>query len=352
MQDLAPQEPSTLKEARIEIKLLRDENEFLKKQLEVAQTFQARMGLTLNKITIEELFDRKLEEVKARDLSRTSILAYKHAKHYFSTWTKTRGLEYADEITYDHTHEFWNWFKVTPGLYGYITSECSRIGIWQVIKATFQYAEKRNSIIKNPFENRVFPISPVSDWWDDVYYNELIGAIRTYAKPSFRHRYETITRCLYTTGLRISLFLGVKHKNVKVDGNRVFITTKRKVQKSSRIQEVTTELLNKKAKVMFLEYYKPESDGYVFIKGKMLPLSQSDKYRLALRMICKKAGLPYKSPHKAKHGFVTKMLSMGYSSVQICKMTGNSTPSLIEKTYNHVQLGDFRDKVKADLEEI
>ncbi|MEE8168835.1 MAG: site-specific integrase [Candidatus Hydrothermarchaeales archaeon] len=345
--------PATMEEALVELRLLRQENEFLRQQLEVAQTFQAKMGLTLNKITINDLFEKKLLECRARELARTSIYSYIIGKYYFLIFCKKYGLEYADEVTQDHTLEFWEWLKVTPGIKGYILSNYSRIHMQKSIKATFQYAEERNSIIRNPFKNRVLPHSPINDWWTDEYYEELIQAIRTHVRPFYQHRYETIVRCLYTTGLRVGLFLGAKHSGVRItEDGRVYITTKRKVPKSSAIQEFTCELFNEKAKEMYREYYREGAEGYVLINNKTTPKGAYDSFMTTLKRACKKAGIPFKTPHKAKHGFITKMLLNGYTAEQICKMTGNLTPSLINKVYNHIQASDFREQVKADIADI
>ncbi len=353
MNEVVLEEPSTLKEAQVEIRLLRQQNEFLQQQLQVAQTFQAKMGLSLDKVTISDLFDKKIMECKGRDLSRARMSSYHYAKLYFLKWCNTRGLDYADEVTVDHTHEFWNWFGKTPGITGKIPGEFNRISMWQSIKATFQYAETRNSIIRNPFKNRVFPISPVKDWWDDEYFYTLIDTIRTNMRPTFRHRYETIVRLIYTTGLRTGLLLGVRNRGVRVDGDRVFITTKRKVQRSSTFQEVTIELLNEKAREMFLTYYDPERpDSYVLISDKATPENARGTFCEVLKGLCERSKIPVKSPHKAKHGYITKMLQKGYTSEQICKLTGNSTPSLINRVYSHLVAGDFVESVRTDIKDL
>lgn len=363
-QETILEQPQTMDEALRLVQFYQEENQFLKRQIEVFNTMQAKAGLVLNKITITELFEKKLLECKARELSRTRLLTYGYAEHYFTEWCKLSGYVYADEITTDHTHEFWEWFKVTPGIHGKILSESSRVHTWTAIKSTFQYAKKRNSIISNPFEHRPMPLNPVDDWWDDVYFYKLTKAIEKFARTGVVHKFQTIIRLLYTTGLRIGLLLGVKHSGVKVtpDG-RVFITTKRKIPKSSRIQEVTIELINKKAKEMFLHYYIEGEEGFVLINNTTKPEHYASCLRDAFKGewlkeeqikvgICEKAGLLYKSFQKAKHGFVTKMLERGYTSTQICKMTGNSDPTVIDKIYNHIQVANFIDRIKADLEDL
>lgn len=335
-----------------ETDLLRQQIDFLTKQLEMTQNFQSQMGLSLNKLTIEELFKKKLLECRAKDLSRTRMYSYNEVHRRFSEYYQTRGIEYADEVTQDHTHEFWEYMKNTPGKRGYVSSENSRIHFYKALKATFQYAEDRNSIIKNPFKDKVYALNPVKSWWDDEYFYSLIDAIREHGQPAVRHKYETIVRCLYTSGLRISLFLSLKHSDVKIDNEHVFITTKRKVPKTCKVREVTTEILNRKAREMFLEYYKPENDGYIFVNKDTTPLYYAGTVRRVLQKICKKASLDYRGPQKAKHGFVTKLLIKGYTAEQICVLTGNATPNLINQVYSHIKASDIRNRVKADIENI
>jgi hypothetical protein len=147
----------TLDEALVAIKEKDRLIAYLERQIEVAQTLQAKMGLVLNKTTIEDLFDKKMMECRARDLAEGTLRHYREAKHYFTTWCRTRGIEWADEVTRDHTYEFWEWLKVTPGIQGRILGEFARTHRYKSTKATFQYAEEINAIVRNPFPNKVFP---------------------------------------------------------------------------------------------------------------------------------------------------------------------------------------------------
>ena len=310
------------------------------------------MGLSLNKITIEELCDKRINEITAKRYSEKTIKHYGDAKKYFLSYCKERGLIYADEVTRDHASEYEIYLRNTRGMGGNPhIGELRQIALYKNVKAIFQYAVTRNSVINNPFYNIVFPIVPVHDWWTDEYYNSLIEVIRTRAQKKMRHKYETIVRILYTTGLRVGLLLQARHENVTVtpDG-RVYLTTKRKTPKNSAEQDHTCELLNKKARKMFLAYYKEGETGYMFTKGR--PIIIYHVVKRGLTRLCKKTGLPYRGLHKAKHGFVTKMLLKGYTAEQICKLTGNKTPSLINQVYNHIQASDFRERVQADIADL
>ena len=46
--------------------------------------------------------------------------------------------------------------------------------IYKMTKSMFAYAEKRDHIVKNPFENKVYPQSQVTEYWTDEYVETLI----------------------------------------------------------------------------------------------------------------------------------------------------------------------------------
>ena len=124
-QQLDLEQPQTMDEALRMLAQVKGENEFIKDQLAHAQTFQARMGLTLNKITIEDLFEKTLLKCRANELTRGRMNSYIYAKKYFLEWCKTSGLIHADEVTRDHTYEWWEHLKTAP--FSNIPSPVARI---------------------------------------------------------------------------------------------------------------------------------------------------------------------------------------------------------------------------------
>ncbi|HDL15146.1 MAG TPA: site-specific integrase, partial [Euryarchaeota archaeon] len=142
---------------------------------------------------------------------------------------------------------------------------------------------------------------------------------------------------------------------VIIEENKVYVNTKCKVPKSAKIQRVTTPLLNREVVKMMKLYIERldkkgiKQDEYIF--ANRLPRSAYSAYRQTIERVCKKAGIKYKSPHKAKHGFITKMAQNGMSAEQICKMTGNLTPRLIQEVYMHLQLKGIEEKVEELVNE-
>ncbi len=319
------------------------------------QNSSGSSGIT--RITIGELIEKHKVYIEAKEFSRDTTRVYRRAYRYFMQYSKERGIQYADDITYDYAEEFYNYMKKSSG-FRKINGELSKhyiISVYKCIKAMFAYAEKRGYVVKNRFENKVYPQSQVSDWWTDEYVEQLITAINKYVRRD--RRFVTVLKVLltYTTGLRPGIIHGIKRKGVIIEENKVYVNTKCKVPKSAKIQRVTTPLLNREVVKMMKLYIERldkkgiKQDEYIF--ANRLPRSAYSAYRQTIERVCKKAGIKYKSPHKAKHGFITKMAQNGMSAEQICKMTGNLTPRLIQEVYMHLQLKGIEEKVEELVNE-
>jgi len=130
------------------------------------------------------------------------------------------------------------------------------------------------------------------------------------------------------------------------------LTTNWKIAKSAEILTVTIEVMDDTAKEMLLRYIEKldkegiQAEDRIFLKGKTRTPYHS--YRETIVRVCEKADIPYLTltPHKAKHGFITKMAKAGLSAEQICILTGNKTPSLIQKVYVHLFHADVKDRAR------
>ncbi len=308
-----------------------------------------------SRITIDELYKLHLRNSVAREHSPETIIIKEHAHKYLKEYAEQRGLIYADEFSYEHAEEFYTFLKKHRGLRFYKgIKHATIITIYKNIKAAFALAEKREYIVKNRFENKPFPASQVDVWWTDQYVEQLLNAADRFVPRAYQLKFKVRILLTYTTGLRSGVIMhSIKRKNVILTTDqegveRIYINTKCKVPKSAAIQRVTMEVLDERTKNLFKEYLtliddkgvKP--DDYIFTKGK--PKQCYSGYRKMLVKVCEQAGLEYKKPHGAKHGFITKMAQNGLTAEQICKLTGNLTPSLIQKTYMHLSTGDIRER--------
>lgn len=308
---------------------------------------QQRPAYQINRITISELCNKHRQNGVSRELAHSTMLNYENAHNYFLEYAKERGLIYADEVRYDHAEEFYNFLKQR-------IKRSSVIGRYKAVKAMFAIAERRDYIMKNPFVNKAFQLSPVREWYTDEYVEQLIHAIRTYAKPSNRFKTELTLRITYTTGIRVGILLRIRRKDITInEKGEVFITTDLKIAKSAEILTVTIELLDETTKEMLLRYIAEldkeglQSDSPIFSKRDNR--TAYSNYRGTIARVCEKAGIQYLTPHKAKHGFITKMAKAGLSAEQICTLTGNKTPSLIQKVYVHLFHADVKDRAKEIL---
>ena len=318
------------------------------------QAVERTSGIT--RITIEELIEKHKIYIEAKEFGKGTEHMYEIGYRYMLKYIKKRGIHYADEISYDNALEFYNFLKRDPGFSkrGNLSKHYI-ISIYKCIKAMYAYAERRGYIVKNRFENKVFPKSQVDNWWTDEYVKQLIEAVNTHTRRD--KRFETILKVIltYTTGLRPGIIHGIKRKGVIIEEDRIYVNTKCKVPKSAAIQRVTTPILNREVKKMLREHIERldkkgiKQDEYIFAAANQNSAYQA--YRVIIKRACKKAGIEYKSPHKAKHGFITKMAQNGMSAEQICKMTGNLTPRLIQEVYMHLQLKGIEERVEELVNE-
>ena len=325
--------------------------------LELFRSLAAQEGQRINKITIEELCIKNIQYSKAREYTEGTINKYKLAHVYLKEYCKKKGIEYADEITIDHAEEYYNFMMKHEGFRKKdgTLSRTYVIGIYKDTKAMFAYAEKRDHIVKNPFENKVYPQSQITEYWTDEYVKKLIEAINKHCGKKIRFRTKLQVLLTYNTGLRPGIIQGIRRKDVIIEGEDILINTKCKVPKSAKIQRITTPILNKKVKEMIKEFIKKldnegiKAEEYIFVKGK-ISRNGYEAYRKTLIRVCKKAEIPYIKAHGAKHGFITKMAKHGLTAEEICKLTGNRTPKLIYDVYMHLQLRDVKDKAKQIIE--
>ena len=329
--------------------------------IELFRSLANQQGQNINKITIEELCIKQLQYGKAKEYTKSTIGRYTQSHGYFLEYTKKRGLEYADEVTHDHVDEFYNFLLKHKG-FKKRNGDLSRayvIGTYKFIKAMFAYAEKRDHIVKNPFENKVYPQSQVTEYWTDEYVKKLIEAIDKHGRTEYS-RFTTKLKVLltYTTGLRPGIIHGIKRKGVIIEGEDILVNTKCKVPKSAKIQRITTPILNKQVKKMLKDHIREldtngiQPEEYIFVKKGNDTKTGYNNYRKILARVCEKAGIHYIKPHGAKHGFITKMAQHRFTAEEICKLTGNRTPKLIQDVYMHLQLRDVKDRAKEVLEDI
>lgn len=314
------------------------------------------LGEKINRTTIDELYRKHDIYLQALQFSSYRIENYFYAKRNFREYCGQRGIQYTDEITADHADEFYSFLRGTKTEKTHKTiSENNAILQYKAAKAMFEFAANRNYLPKNPFRNINLLLGTISNYWTPEYFEKLIQAIREHQRRHERKFFdEMICRILYTTGLRIGLLMKLKRNEIIFHGDRIYITTKRKIAKSAAMQTHTSEIINEKAKEMFRAYTEKrdkqgiEPEDYIFITS-TCPRTEVMIFRCRLKSVTRKAGIQYLHPHCAKHGFITMLALKGYTAKQICTLTGNTTTSLIDQRYTHISAEMLRDRTHADL---
>lgn len=180
--------------------------------------------------------------------------------------------------------------------------------------------------------------------------NEELGKINDVLSDMFVQgkgniSYCVITQFLMETGARRGEALGLMWKDIDMVGNADGI---HKVKICSTIVYINGTVVEKEtpktdssirttyiSKDLFQKMNVLGHDyKYVFHTSTLNPINPNN-YLKWFRKLCRKAGVPYRSPHTLRHTFVTNMADMGISRESIKALTGHTTDKMLSH-YAHI----------------
>ena len=309
------------------------------------QILEIARALERQKISIGELCKRHEMYIKNKGVATSTYKKYKQIYKILKEYCEKEGIEYANDFEDWQADRFFDErCKVKSRIVAIID--------YIHCKAIFNYARKRKWIRENPFYLPLqVPVKQCKEWWTKEYFNDLIAAIRSHCASHKRFEYELITRILLSTGIRIGKLLKLKVRDVIIKDGEVMLYTERKTASMKEVREHIFYVKNRKAREMLLQHLENQKRRGKTNDDKLFG-ADANSYRLAIKRACKLQGIPYKSPHKAKHGFVTMLGEEGFTFDQIAALTGNTHVELLRKVYGHINTKVIADKASDLLNNI
>lgn len=306
-------------------------------------------------VTFEELFDQKINNILSSDGKNEN--GYRRAFQLFNEWLDG-SLTYINQLTEKDVDLFYVWLRSQKTSTGKTIQKSSANLYYSFLKTTFELGRKRKYLKDNVWPVKPIPKPRLDTWWTREYLNDLIKAIRKFAPVSKRRYYETVIRLLFTTGIRIGKLLDTKQSEMRIEGNRVWITTKLKIKGTAEYDSHESEILDPIAKKMLLQQCKRHNkyclkpdDRAIYSLYNSLIRSFKGRPDRNEKGICEKAGFHWLGFHKAKHGYITERVVEGFSYEQIGKLTGNKSIELMRRIYDHCVPQDYIEEVRRNMEE-
>jgi integrase len=158
-------------------------------------------------------------------------------------------------------------------------------------------------------------------------------------------RWRVLFELLAVTGLRISEALGLRWKDVRLDGNRAAVIVRRgfvngtfgppKSKHGRREVPIGFDLVRDlRARRAGSEW--PEADDLVFPSLRGSPMDSRNLRHRVLAPAAKEAGVPWAGFHAFRHHCASMLIADGRNVVQVSRWLGHHSPSFTLDVYAHL----------------
>jgi integrase/recombinase XerC len=202
------------------------------------------------------------------------------------------------------------------------------------LRVFYRYLRKEGYMKNDPLEKVVLPKRkkrlPV--FVEEAAMNKLLDDC-TFGDDFSGLRNRTIIEMLYLTGMRRAELVGLRERDVDLEGGVIKVTGKRNKQ---RIIPVVNTFIRSLADYNKLrnEKYPSEGNGWFFITDKGNKLYDKYVYNLVNGYLAMVTTIEKKSPHILRHTFATHMLNHGADLNSIKELLGHANLSATQ-VYTH-----------------
>jgi integrase/recombinase XerC len=202
------------------------------------------------------------------------------------------------------------------------------------LKSFYKYHYKEGNISTNPLDK----ISPVKkDRKLPVFIEEekleALFDLHGFGPGFGGLRDQLMIGLLYSTGIRLSELIGLKHNDVDTVNNTIRVTGKRNKQRIvpllKEVRDTYAIYCDEKGKL-----YGELADTFVFVTDKGSKLYPGFVYRRVVRLLKQVTTRTRKSPHVLRHSFATHMLDHGADLNAIKEILGHASLSATQ-IYTH-----------------
>lgn len=265
---------------------------------------------------------------KEKRYSQHTVSGYKTDLDQFAVFLST---EFETDIIHAEFRQVRYWLS---GLIEKkITSRTVRRKI-SSLKSFFRYLETKGKIQVNPMEKITLPKTSmrlpaflgeesIQSLFEEKDFDNSFAGLRD----------RTILEMFYSTGMRLSELVNLRHDDTDSGSGVLRLTGKGNKQ---RIVPMTTLLLN-----VFQEYVNEKrklfgdtDEGFVFVTDKGKKVYSKFVYRVVNFYLSKHTTVSKRSPHVLRHTFATHMLNNGADINAIKELLGHSSLSATE-VYTH-----------------
>ncbi|MFP4288523.1 MAG: tyrosine-type recombinase/integrase [Bacteroidales bacterium] len=206
------------------------------------------------------------------------------------------------------------------------------------LKSFYKYLETKGYVEFNPMLKVTSPKIPknITDFVSETQINSLFDQFE-FTKDFSGLRDRLILEMFYTTGIRLSELIEIKHSEISLSSRQIKVTGKGNKQ---RIIPLLPSLIG------LISQYKQEKGrlypnldkNYLFITNKGEKLYPKFVYRLVNFYLSKHTTAGKQSPHVLRHTFATHMLNNGADINAIKELLGHASLSATQiYTHNSVE---------------
>lgn len=270
--------------------------------------------------TLSELIERYLISCEARNLRPKSIADYNyHLRCYLDALP--------DDPLSPLAIEQFLAQRRTDGF-----SDATIVGDYRALRALFRWCVKRKLIAENPIDSvdppRERPRIPKRV--KPAEYFAILDAIPTGHWIDLRDR--LIIQVLFLSGVRVGECAQLLVDDFDLSSRQI-------VSRDGKVGDRMVPMLEPVAKA-FIAYMfaRPAYDtDRIFLsattKRTVRGVLTSEGIQERMKVLCKRAGVPHRSPHKFRHGLAMYLRSAGADTGLIQKILGHADPSTTERIY-------------------
>lgn len=267
-----------------------------------------------------------------RRYSDHTLQSYKTDLHQFETYLKNN---YSLDPLHAGSGEIRIW--LSENIQKGVTTKTINRKI-SSLKSFYKFLEKKGDVDFNPMLKITSPKVPktITDFVSERQINSLFDQFEfTKDFPGLRDR--LILEMFYSTGIRLSELIQIKHSEIILSKKQVKVTGKGNKQRIIPLLPSLITLIKdynqEKAK-----QYPIEEKNYLFLTNKGEKLYPKFVYRLVNFYLSKYTTADKQSPHVLRHTFATHMLNNGADINAIKELLGHASLSATQiYTHNSVE---------------
>lgn len=254
-----------------------------------------------------------------------------------------------DEIKPRDVAEFLGWLTKRPSRRGGTLSDSSIHNAFEPLSAVLATARREGLIEHDPSTGAVLPHRPKVEEDDDgirPFPADTMELVVSLVRPEHRLLFELLA----ATGVRRSELLAFLGRDLHLNGERPYVSIRRRVRRQVGNGLVVGPLKSKYARRDLpiplaladkLTALARAPHELVFQSGAGTLLDPDNLHERVLRPACAEAGVEWAGFHTFRHTVASRLFAQGRNVVQVQRWLGHHSPSFTLDTYVHLLNDDL-----------